>query len=77
MSSGSLGICSVPYLHCLVFTPLQDFLGRFSRALVADLAPEIPEDRLDVSFATVFSSVVATSKQRPLDIRLEFKHVCK
>jgi hypothetical protein len=55
---------------------LQDFLTSFSRLLVSQLAPEIPEQRVQVAVAELLGGVGA-NVPKPVDVRLEFKHVCK
>uniref|UniRef100_A0A383V5P7 Uncharacterized protein n=1 Tax=Tetradesmus obliquus TaxID=3088 RepID=A0A383V5P7_TETOB len=57
-------------------TVLKEFLSGFSRLLVSQLAPEIPEQRVQVAVTELLGSVGANTP-KPVDVRLEFKHVCK
>ncbi|WIA31523.1 hypothetical protein OEZ86_002415 [Tetradesmus obliquus] len=57
-------------------TVLKEFLSGFSRLLVSQLAPEIPEHRVQVAVTELLGSVGANTP-KPVDVRLEFKHVCK
>lgn len=69
-----LTACNRPVAAFLII--LQEFLSGFSRLLVSQLAPEIPEQRVQVAVTELLGSVGANTP-KPVDVRLEFKHVCK
>lgn len=54
----------------------QDFLHHFARALVSDLAPEISDARIDLSFASTFASIAGLGACE-VDCKLEFRHTCR
>jgi hypothetical protein len=55
---------------------LQEFLSGFSRLLVSQLNPEISEQRVQAAVNELLGSVGANTP-KPVNVRLEFKHVCK
>jgi hypothetical protein len=69
---------SLPVLTFLLASAcvLQEFLSGFSRLLVSQLNPEIPEQRVQAAVNELLGSVGANTP-KPVNVRLEFKHVCK
>ncbi|KAF8070864.1 hypothetical protein HT031_000945 [Scenedesmus sp. PABB004] len=55
---------------------LKGFLSQFSRLLVCQLAPDIPETAVQASVDDLLGNAGAAAPA-PLDVRLEFKHLCK
>jgi hypothetical protein len=58
---------------------LQEFLSDFGKELVAECAPEVDDARFSAAFANTLARVSNTQAHptRALDVKLEFRHVCR
>jgi hypothetical protein len=58
--------------------PLQDFLNAFTRAVIQHAAPEATEDRISAAFEANYTALTSNGVvPKALDVRLEFRHLCK
>jgi hypothetical protein len=69
-------LCPVLTVQLASTIILQEFLSGFSCLLVSQLTPEIPEQRVQAAVNELLGSVGANTP-KPVNVRLEFKHVCK